>query len=236
MVNQKIAKRNIMADQNHLSENEEMYLITVRRICESCDDSVVPISELAEGLSVLPVSVNQMVKKLANSGFLVYTPYKGVELTARGKAITNRILRHRRLWEVFLVKHLEMQLDAADSLACRLEHLTSEDVADRLSKFLDNPVVCFHGSPIYPAENQVEGKLGFALSEAEVGKPFQVQRVVGDEHTRTFLAEQGLYPGSSGSVIAINSSGSTLLEITPDIHITASKQVCEQVLVIYREL
>jgi DtxR family Mn-dependent transcriptional regulator len=133
------------------------------------------------------------------------------------------------------VKHLEMQLEVADSLACRLEHLTSEDVADRLSKFLDNPVVCFHGSPIYPAEHQVEGERGFALSEAEVGKPFQVQRVVGDEHTRTFLAEQGLYPGSSGSVIAISSSGSALLQITPEIHITVNKQVCDQVLVIYRE-
>ena len=224
-----------MADQNYMSENEEMYLVTVRRICEDCEDAVVPISDLAEGLSVLPVSVNQMVKKLAGAGYLVYTPYKGVELTESGKTITNRILRHHRLWEVFLVKHLEMDLGEAGALACRLEHLTSEDVAERLSRFLDHPSVCFHGRPIYPAGNQTEGSRGLTLSEAEVGKQFQVVQVNGDEYTRSFLADQGVHPGGQGSLIAISSTGAVFIEITPDNRLTVNKQLADQVLISRRD-
>ena len=95
-----------MAHLTNLSQSEEMYLVTIRHICEDCTDRPIPIPEIAEKLDVQPVSVNQMVKKLAEAGLVKYTPYKGVELTADGKDISSRILRHRRLWEVFLVKNL----------------------------------------------------------------------------------------------------------------------------------
>ncbi len=138
-----------MPNHNSLSESEQMYLVTIRKICETCTDTPIPIPQLAEELSVLPVSVNQMVKKLAEAGYVEYIPYKGVELTAEGRAISTRVLRHRRLWEVFLVKDLQMTLDQANDLTCRLEHITTEEVAQRLSSFLGDPTVCFHGSPIY---------------------------------------------------------------------------------------
>ena len=141
-----------MPHHNLLSESEQMYLVTIRKICESCTDTPIPIPHLAEELSVLPVSVNQMVKKLAEAGYVEYIPYKGVELTLKGREISTKILRHRRLWEVFLVKDLKMTLDEANTLTCRLEHITTEDVAQRLSIFLGDPTVCFHGSPIYKAD------------------------------------------------------------------------------------
>ena len=94
-----------MSDNTKLSDSEQMYLVMIRQICEHCEDTPVPIPEIAEGLEVQPVSVNQMIKKLAESDFVVYTPYKGVELTAEGLAISTKILRRRRLWEVFLVQY-----------------------------------------------------------------------------------------------------------------------------------
>ena len=79
-----------MPHHNNLSESEEMYLVTIRKICESCTDTSIPIPHLAEELAVLPVSVNQMVKKLAEAGFVEYIPYKGVELTAEGPEDLNQ--------------------------------------------------------------------------------------------------------------------------------------------------
>ena len=80
-----------MSSQNILSESEQMYLVTIRKICEHCDEIPIPISQIADELAVLPVSVNQMVKKLEESGWVTYIPYKGVELTAEGRKISSLI-------------------------------------------------------------------------------------------------------------------------------------------------
>jgi DtxR family Mn-dependent transcriptional regulator len=210
-----------------LSESEEMYLVTIRKIVEGRGDTIVPISELAEGLAVLPVSVNQMVKKLAEAGYVQYTPYKGAELTEKGQGITSEILRHRRLWEVFLVKDLKMGIVEADALACRLEHLTSEDVASRLSKFLDDPKVCFHGQPIYPSGNQGDLHGDIPLSQVKVGHPFHILHVEGEESTCTFLADQGVYPGANGCVVAVNASGIALLETGTGDRVTITKDIAK---------
>ncbi len=220
-----------MAHLTNLSQSEEMYLVTIRHICEDCTDRPIPIPEIAEKLDVQPVSVNQMVKKLAEAGLVKYTPYKGVELTADGKDISSRILRHRRLWEVFLVKNLEMDLEEADELACQLEHITSGDLANRLSDFLDNPSLCYHGRPIYPSEDQRDIQPSITLSELKVGQAFQTVRVDGDVNLNTFLTDQGLFPGNLGCVIAANSSGTILLQTAPENQVTISKDIAERIFV-----
>ena len=92
-----------MSDHNYeaISESEQMYLITIARLIENGQSEPIPLSDIAKQMSVLPVSVNQMVRKLEGSGFLDYLPYKGVEFTNLGKEIAFRTLRNRRLWEVF---------------------------------------------------------------------------------------------------------------------------------------
>ena len=219
-----------MPHHNNLSESEEMYLVTLRKICESCEDTPIPIPDLAEALHVQPVSANQMIKKLTESGFVKYTPYKGVELTTEGRNISTKILRHRRLWEVFLVKDLKIALDDADALACRLEHLTSEDVAQRLSVFLGDPIVCFHGSPIYTGDgSKPQGEI--LLSEIKAGQRCQITRVATDENTRSYLATEGLSMGLQLKVNAISSSGSMLIEDSTGNQVALAKNIVEKIFV-----
>jgi MarR-like DNA-binding transcriptional regulator SgrR of sgrS sRNA len=59
-----------------ISDSMQMYLVTIARLREHQDP--VPLSKLAEALSVSPVSVNEMCRKLQEQGLLVYQPYKGV--------------------------------------------------------------------------------------------------------------------------------------------------------------
>lgn len=220
-----------MLNHNFLSESEEMYLVTIRQICEDCIDKPIPIPRIAEHLQVQPVSVNQMVKKLAEEKLVEYLPYKGVELTPKGHKISTRILRHRRLWEVFLVKSLKMDLDEADELACQFEHNTTSDLANRLSNFLDNPQVCFHGLPIYSPEDEYETVSGIALSHVNVGQPFHTLRVDTDEGLRIFLADQGVSPGKLGSVLAENASGTIVLETAPGNRVTVTRDIAEKIIV-----
>jgi DtxR family transcriptional regulator, Mn-dependent transcriptional regulator len=221
----------LMSEHNILTSSEDQYLVTIRQISEEGDNQVIPIPKIAAALDVQPVSVNHMVKKLADTGYVNYIPYKGVELTAEGRAISNTILRHRRMWEVFLVKALKMGIEEADVLACQLEHITSEDVANRLSIFLEDPAVCYHGKPIYPSRNQAERTPSVALSAIKVGRPFQVVRVDGDESAQSFLRDVGVFSGSRGSILAADGSGKFLLETNLGESVTVTKDIANTIFV-----
>ncbi len=123
-----------------MSESSEMYLISIARLIERGVKEPVALARLAEELSILPVSVNEMVHKLQQDGYLEYRPYRGVTLTGAGRQIAERVLRSRRLWERFLVDHLGVPPAEADSLACRFEHVTPGEVVDQLEQFLSQPV------------------------------------------------------------------------------------------------
>ncbi|MFH1636200.1 MAG: hypothetical protein ABIG63_19605 [Chloroflexota bacterium] len=58
-----------------MSENEQMYLVMIARLQEEGHENPVALSELANALSVLPVSVNQMIHKMDGSGLVKYYPY-----------------------------------------------------------------------------------------------------------------------------------------------------------------
>ncbi|MCC6146774.1 MAG: FeoA domain-containing protein, partial [Anaerolineaceae bacterium] len=210
-------------NNNSLSESEQMYLVTIRKACEHCADTPIPIPEIAKELGVQPVSASQMINRLAERGVVNYIPYKGAELTPEGKAISDKILRNRRLWEVFLVKVLEMELEEADRLACQIEHFTSPDITSRLANFLDHPTVCFHGDPIPQIEggNPVAFE-GIPLDKLKVGQRSHVVRINADPPTAKFLADEGVKPGVCIGMLATGNSGDYLLEIGENrIHLSA---------------
>src|SRR5690349_20398526 len=89
----------------HLSESTEMYLKAMAEF----GDRDVSIARLAARLHVTPVSANEMVKKLGEQGLVAHIPYKGVNLTNRGREVACDVLRRQRLWEVFLFEHLKIE-------------------------------------------------------------------------------------------------------------------------------
>jgi len=213
-----------MEDHNYrqLSENEQMYLVTIAKLHESGNQGLIPLSDLAETLSFLPVSVNQMIRKLAEAGLLRYQPYKGVDFTEAGREMVQRILRYRRLWEVFLVKHLKMDLDEADALACRMEHITSDQVSERLAAFLDYPTVCYHGHPIPSLEEKTAASITIPLAQLAVGEAACVNHIQADPAARSFLQDEGFLPGSRVTALGIGDDRAMLLEINErQIYLTA---------------
>ena len=70
------------------------------------------------------------------------------KLTDSGKALASKIVRAHRLWETYLEKHLD-QFDI-DSPAHRLEHATTTEMSEQLSRELSAPEKDPHGSRIPP--------------------------------------------------------------------------------------
>lgn len=194
-----------------MSESEEMYLVTIARLNEQGEAGPVPVSLLAAELSVMPVSANQMIRKLEEAGWVVYTPYKGVSLTTQGLTLALTILRHRRLWEVFLVEQLKIPTGEAADMACRLEHFLPTPAAERLATFLGNPSIAPSGSPIPPSNHETT-PLDMPIGMIDVGAVCEITRIECDHATRSFLTSEGITAGEIVRVIAIGSRGAILVQ------------------------
>lgn len=197
-----------MADPYLTSEAEEMYIITVARAIEDGVGPPVPVSTISGVLEVSSVSANQMIKKLESVGLLSYAPYKGVTLTDTGDELANTVLRNRRLWGRFLADHLGLTPAKADEVACEMEHVTPDMVANRLASFLGDPTTGPTGKPI-PGGPILPPSTAVALSGIAVGETVTVGTVQG-EHL-AFLRSQGIDEGAEILVLGSGADDSVLI-------------------------
>jgi DtxR family transcriptional regulator, Mn-dependent transcriptional regulator len=104
--------------------------------------------DLATSLKVSPGTMTATVKKLADRGLAVHTPYHGVELTDAGRRRAMSVVRRHRIVERFLADMLGYSWSEADRLAPKFEHQLPQEVEDRLFAALDRPATCPHGFQI----------------------------------------------------------------------------------------
>jgi DtxR family Mn-dependent transcriptional regulator len=208
-----------------LSESVQMYLVTIARL--RVDSQPVPLSQLAQSLSISPVSVNEMCRKLQDQELLIYQPYKGASLTPEGEQRAFYILRRHRLWEVFLVEKLGFAYDQAHDAACQLEHTTPDLVADRLDIFLGHPAVNPEGEPIPGSDGKLPAHFLYPLTAFSAGQRGHVVRCDVSEAAQTFLDEQGVRPGASVTVMA--TAEDSLLVQVGEAHISLARAVAEAI-------
>ena len=177
------------------SESVEMYLKTILELEEA--GGPVAIARVAERLGVSTVSVNEMLKRLIERGFVSRAPYRGVNFTPEGRLSAIAVVRRHRLWECFLVERLGISWEHSHDIACSLEHATGADVAERLAAYLGNPEVCPHGNAI-PGPSAMSLELtGTALAELAPGTSGRILRVFPEEvGLLEYLTARDLRPGT----------------------------------------
>jgi DtxR family Mn-dependent transcriptional regulator len=173
----------------------------------------VPVPRLAQELSVSPVSANEMCRKLSEKHLVRYEPYKGVSLTRQGEEVSLRLLRHRRLWEVFFVDKLGFDPLQAEEMACRFEHVTSDQLADNLDKFLGHPTHSPQYQPIPARNGPLVTTADQPLTTLSIGMQGCVVRIDTDVATQHFLEGQGVQLGSMVRIVAATAGGPLLLDI-----------------------
>ncbi len=131
---------------------EENYLKSIYHLASECDS--VGTNQLAFRLNTKASSVTDMLKKLADKALINYLPYQGVSLTAKGQKIAVNIVRKHRLWEYFLVEKLNFKWDEVHEMAEEMEHISSNELIDRLDKFMGYPSFDPHGDPIPDCNGQ----------------------------------------------------------------------------------
>ena len=110
--------------------------------------SIFHLSKNETDINTAAATVTDMIKKLADKKLIKYKKYKGVSLTKSGLTVAGKIVRKHRLWETFLVNKLNFGWDEVHDLAEQLEHVKSDELIDRIDKFLGFPKYDPHGDCI----------------------------------------------------------------------------------------
>jgi len=158
----------------------------------------VTTSALAEHLGVSKPSVTAMVKRLADEGYLDYSPRQGVRLAEKGLVPTMRVVRRHRLLELFLVEVLGFDWSEVHEEADVLEHHLSDRMVAAMDRVLGHPTEDPHGHPIPDANAALDRRDLTPLGDLGTGEHGTVREVRTDvsERLRRW-AELGLVPGAA---------------------------------------
>lgn len=150
---------------------EENYIKTIYQLGKY-GTLTVSTNNIAEAIAAKASSVTDMIKKLADKGYVDYKRYQGATLTSKGKKIAADVVRKHRLWEVFLVEKLNFSWDEVHDIAEQLEHIKSDKLINELDKLLDYPTHDPHGDPIPDKRGEIKKSnkvLLFTLTEKAKG-------------------------------------------------------------------
>lgn len=195
-----------------ISSTEENYLKEIFHLCEESQKSATSTNVLAGKLGIKPASVTAMLKKLRDKELINYQRYGDVSLTILGNEIAIGIIRKHRLWEVFLVETLGFTWDEVHEVAEQLEHINSKKLIDKLDAFLLYPKVDPHGDPIPSATGELKQTRKRKLSDAKIGKTYQIV-AVSDNSSEflQFLFQKNIGLGTQIEAIQKHAQDQTIL-------------------------
>jgi DtxR family Mn-dependent transcriptional regulator len=176
------------------SRSTEDYLKAIYQLEERWGSAQT--SAIADLLAIAPPSVSGMIKRLSEVGLLEHVPYRGVQLTAKGRRAALRMVRRHRILESYLMEKLGYDWDSVHEEAERLEHAVSDELIERMAMALGNPRYDPHGAPIPTVSGEVEQLEHVALVDIPVGETAELRMVSDEDADRLrFIASLGLRPG-----------------------------------------
>ena len=222
-----IAKNDSKLNTNtQISNSVEDYLKAIWMTAQDSESGAASTNALAEHLNIAAPSVSAMLSKLQSLEFVVYERYKGVSLTAKGKAKALELLRRHRLIETFLFEHFDYSWDEVHEDAEQLEHAVSPRFMERLASFLDHPTHDPHGDPIPCPDGNMPDTPNMALAEAEIGETFVVARLMTQaSDVLSYLAKLGIQPSTELKIVDIEPLGGLVHLLINDIPSALSKEL-----------
>ncbi len=119
--------------KSNLSRKAEDYLEAIYVISQ--DKGIVRIRDICRELEIKPPSVVEMVKKLADQGYLIYKKNEGVNLTAEGEEI-GRVIKDRHSTIFAFLKFIGVPEKIADEDACVIEHELNAKTVEQIKSLV----------------------------------------------------------------------------------------------------
>ncbi len=178
----------------------EEYLEAIYRLQER--SGVARTGDLVKMLNVAPGTITNTIERLEKELLVIHKPYKGVQLTEKGRKIALDVIRRHRLLERLLTDLLEVEWDKAHDVACQLEHWIPKDVTKKIEHVLKNPKTCPHGNPIPTEEGEIFEEKSYPLTEFGIGEEGVIVKIT-DEKAKflQYLNRLGIKPGKYIKII-----------------------------------
>lgn len=126
-----LAGENLM--QNTLSSGLEDYIETIYIASERGE--TLKGAELARRMNISRASVSEALSKLVSKGLIKYNSYQAIFLTETGKAEARRVYAKHHILKDFFENVLNVNPEEAGENACKIEHIISQSVLDKMEKF-----------------------------------------------------------------------------------------------------
>ncbi|GAA2181018.1 metal-dependent transcriptional regulator [Brooklawnia cerclae] len=187
---------------SELIDTTEMYL---RTILELHEEGIEPLrARIVERLHQSGPTVSQTVARLERDGLLWVRDDRRIELSELGWHRANSVMRKHRLAECMLSDIIGMEWVDVHEEACKLEHVISDLMEERLAVLLDEPALSPYGCPVPRPEGSPPAdfrKGVLPLDDVLGDKPLTVtlrrfsEQVQADAPALTGLDDVGLRPG-----------------------------------------
>jgi DtxR family Mn-dependent transcriptional regulator len=184
-----------------MTPNKEDYLKEIYKLGGA--KKLVGNKQIADVLKIAPGSVTEMLGKLSREELIQYEPYKGSRLTHEGLRVAISLLRGHRLWEVFLIRHLDYSWSEAHEDAELLEHITPPRLTERLDKFLNHPAYCPHGSAVPKPNGQIKNSPLQTLDQLAAGDCSFIRKVVEEKELLDYIQGLQIEIGASFKIVSV---------------------------------
>lgn len=92
-------------------------------------------AELARKLNISRASVSEALARLVEKKLITYSSYEAISLTKNGISEAKKVYEKHHILKNFFEKVLEIPSDEAGENACKIEHIVSQNILDRMTEF-----------------------------------------------------------------------------------------------------
>jgi DtxR family Mn-dependent transcriptional regulator len=183
-----------MPSMDALSESAEMMIKNINELASNGER--VRTSDLSTKTELKPATVTEMIQRLGEIGLVDYQPYHGVHLTKQGQHVADVIEHRFNILQRFLTEILGVEKEEAAEVACRMEHILTRDVENRLSNFLGvdkeakSDLFCHKVNVASETESEF-----IPLTNLKEGKTGKVRLILEKSELTNTLEQAGLSPG-----------------------------------------
>ncbi len=122
-------------EKTKITASLEDYLEAIYEIIE--EKQGVRAVDVSRRLNVQRSSVTEALKNLAEKKLVNYGRYDVISLTPSGISVAKKVIEKHKILFDFFSKILGVEHEEAQQNACKVEHVISEDVLQRLIAFVE---------------------------------------------------------------------------------------------------
>jgi DtxR family Mn-dependent transcriptional regulator len=129
-----------MARRQKLSASLEDYLEAIYHIVN--EKRAAKAKDISQRLGVRSSSVTGALKSLSVKGLVNYAPYDLITLTPEGTRLAKDVVTRHEALKDFFITVLSVDNSDAEDTACKMEHVISPTILERLVEFVEFMKTC----------------------------------------------------------------------------------------------